>query len=192
MSEQPLGDVFPALGIAAFERTPDGAFLAAAPVPPWFNRLVGDVTFPFLGHILEEAVDFWNEGTAGYRDYGPCAEVDDAGHEYHYKVTAVVAAGRQYLLFQLDPASDHLRDVLQQARDRALEARADARVELALGAVQRDVRRTGDEVLDLMRRLLASGPTPVQLDLLHTLSRTSADLVERVDAIVKAASPSTR
>lgn len=189
MSEQSLQAIFPTLDIAAFERTPEGTFQSVAPVPPWFNRLVADATFPFLGHVLEEAVDYWNAGAVGAKDFGPCADVDEQGREYHYKVTAVVVPAHQYLLFQLDPASDRLREVLQQARDRALEARGEARTEATLAAVQREVRRTSDEMLDLMRRFLATSPTPAQLELLHAASRTSASLAPRIDALISTAKP---
>lgn len=124
MADDLAGTLLPALEIAAFARAADGSFTSIAPVPPWFGRLVADTTFPFLGHILEEATQFWATGAEGFREFGPCAEVDEAGVEYHYKVIAVSARGPQFLLFQRDPAADRLRDVLQKAREHALDARA--------------------------------------------------------------------
>jgi hypothetical protein len=128
MSDELLKTLVPALGIAAFERRPDGSFGALAPLPRWFERLAGDGTFPFLGHILEEATRYWNKEEAKPREWGPCAEVDEAGHEFHYLVMALTVAGRKYLVFQLDRASDEMRQVLQKVRDQALaaEQRADA------------------------------------------------------------------
>ncbi|MGC4081358.1 MAG: hypothetical protein QM736_04400 [Vicinamibacterales bacterium] len=79
-------------------------------------------TFPFLGHILEEATAFWKRGMAGRADWGPVAEVDHDGHEYHYIVTALIADGRQYLVFQLDPGAERMREVLQKVRSEALSA----------------------------------------------------------------------
>ena len=91
MSEQVLSTLLPALTMAAFERRADGAFASVAPPPPWFTRIASDPTFPFLGHILEEANHFWQRGTSGTSEWGPCAEVDETGKEFHYKVTAVTA-----------------------------------------------------------------------------------------------------
>lgn len=177
------------LDIAAFERTPDGAFRSLAPVPAWFARLVGDSTFPFLGHILEEAVEFWNGGTPGFQEFGPCAEVDDGGVEFHYKVLAVATPEGQYLLFQRDPAADRLREVLQRARDHALDARTDERVKATLATVQGEVRRKGGDITETLRQFIGTSPTPAQVDLLHTMSSLCADLVSRVDGIVRAALP---
>ena len=123
MSEDLLKELIPALGIAAFERQVDGSFRALAPIPRWFERLAGDGTFPFLGHILEEATRHWNKGDAANpREWGPSAETDEAGHEFHYIVTALTLSGRNVLIFSLDAASDRMRQVLQKVRDQALAA----------------------------------------------------------------------
>jgi hypothetical protein len=123
MSDELLKALMPALGLAVFVRRPDGSsFGPVAPLPRWFERLVGDGTFPFLGHILEEATRYWNKEDAKPREWGPCAEVDEAGHEFHYTVTAMTVEGRQYLVFQLDRVSDEMRQILQKVRDQALAA----------------------------------------------------------------------
>ena len=109
------------LGIAAFERNADGTFQPIAPAPVWFAGLGKDGTFPFLGHILEEASAFWASKTDGVRDWGPCADVDDNGQEFHYLVKAVTIGPRTYLVFQLDEAAERMRDVLQKVRSDALE-----------------------------------------------------------------------
>jgi hypothetical protein len=122
MSDDLLKALLPALGIAAFERHIDGSFRALAPIPRWFERLAGDGTFPFLGHILEEAVRYWNKGDAKPREWGPSAETDEMGREFHYMVSALTLAGRNVLIFSLDTASDRMRQVLQRVRDQALAA----------------------------------------------------------------------
>jgi hypothetical protein len=122
MSDDLLKALLPALGIAAFERHIDGSFRALAPIPRWFERLAGDGTFPFLGHILEEAARYWNKGEAKPREWGPSAETDEAGREFHYMVTALYVSGRSVLIFTLDTASDRMRQVLQKVRDQALAA----------------------------------------------------------------------
>lgn len=122
MSEDALAKLLPALDIAAFERAPGGSFHPLAPQPPWFARLGRDGTFPFLGHILEEAVRFWAERTEGVREWGPCADVDEHGAEFHYRVKAVTLADRAYLVFQLDEAAKRMQEVLQTVRSDALDA----------------------------------------------------------------------
>ena len=121
MSDDLLKALFPALGMAAFERRADGSFSALAPLPRWFERLAGDGTFPFLGHILEEATWYWTKGGDKLREWGPCAETDEAG-EFHYMVTALTLSGRSVLVFSLDTASDRMREMLQKVRDQALAA----------------------------------------------------------------------
>jgi hypothetical protein len=132
MSDDVLKALVPALGIAAFERREDGSFGAVAPLPRWFERLAGDGTFPFLGHILEEAGVYWNKKEGGKsHEWGPCAEVDEAGKEFHYTVTALTVAGRKYLVFRLDPGSDRMQQMLQKVRDQALAAEQQADAERA-------------------------------------------------------------
>ena len=113
--------LLPSLGIAAFEQNADGAFEPLAPAPAWFAGLGKDGTFPFLGHILEEAVAFWASRTDGVREWGPCADVDDNGQEFHYIVKAVTVGTRALLVFQLDEGAERMRDVLQKVRSDALE-----------------------------------------------------------------------
>lgn len=122
MSDDVLKALLPALGMAAFERRADGSFAALAPLPRWFERIAGDGTFPFLGHILEEAAFYWNKGGDKLREWGPCAETDEAGREFHYMVTALTLSGRSVLVFALDTASDRIRGVLQKVRQQALSA----------------------------------------------------------------------
>lgn len=153
MSDDLSITLLPALEIAAFDRAPDGSFSSISPTPPWFGRLVSGGTFPFLGHILEEANDFWTAGTPGFQEFGPCAEVDDAGREYHYKVIAVSASGRQFLLFQRDPGTDRMREVLQTAREQALRGQDDARTKAIVELLQKEAAATASEIRGLAAKL---------------------------------------
>ena len=62
MSASQLETLLPLLDVAAFVRHGDGSFSAISQAPAWFERLTSDTTFPFLGHILEEANAFWRRG----------------------------------------------------------------------------------------------------------------------------------
>jgi hypothetical protein len=182
MSEEDVTTLLPAIDIAAFKRGPAGSFSAIAPAPRWFERLVSDTTFPFLGHILEEATLFWQLGRPGYREWGPSVEVNELGREFHYRVVAVLSDAGQFLLFQLDPGSDRLREVLQKVREQAL-ASPGSGAPAALGKVQHEVRRATDRLQDLLRPLLATGLRDPQFELWKKLSAVCDDLVNTVDAL---------
>src|SRR5829696_7009491 len=109
-----------ALNLTTFKRDAKFEFFHLAPPPPWFTLLSRDGTFPFLGHILEEANAFWNSGAGGRREWGPCAEVDESGREFHYLVKALRLDTSAYLVFQIDEGAERLRRVLQKVRSDAL------------------------------------------------------------------------
>jgi hypothetical protein len=121
MSSDDVGVLLQSLGIAAFELSSEGSYRPIAPAPAWFAELAKDGSFPFLGHILEEASAFWASKTEGVREWGPCASVDDDGHEFHYVVKAMNIGTRAYLVFQRDEGAERVRDVLQKVRSDALE-----------------------------------------------------------------------
>ena len=125
MTDESLAPLLSALDIVAFERTRDGNFRPLTQPPSWFGRLSGDGTFPFLGHVLEEAQGFWNSRSEGMREWGPSADVADDGREFHYVVKALRVQGRAYLVFQRDPGAERVRDVLQKVRSEALGAQDD-------------------------------------------------------------------
>lgn len=122
MTEQPLADLVTALDLAVFELAGGGAFRSLATPPTWFGRLSRDGTFPFLGHILEEAHAFWDSHAQGVHQWGPCAEVAEGGREFHYLVKALNVGARSYLVFQLDDSAERMREVLQKVRADALAA----------------------------------------------------------------------
>ena len=122
MTDQALARLLTALDIAAFERVRESGFQPLATPPAWFARLSRDGTFPFLGHILEEAEAFWTSRQEGSRQWGPSAEVGEDGREFHYLIKALTADGRAYLVFQLDEGAERLREVLQKVRAEALDA----------------------------------------------------------------------
>ena len=122
MADEPQPTLLTALDIVAFERTPEGGFRPLGRPPAWFGRLSRDGTFPFLGHILEEAQAFWNLRTDGAREWGPCADVAEDGSEFHYLVKALRVQGRAYLVFQRDQSAERMREILQKVRSEALGA----------------------------------------------------------------------
>jgi hypothetical protein len=190
MSQDLLKAVLPALDIAAFERRGDGSFKSIADRPAWFGRLIADPTFPFLGHILVEAQEFWASGKLSRKEWGPVAEVDDAGAEFHYKVAALSTGSGQFLIFQLDRGSDEMRNVLQKVRTDLLaseqRAGADAKArKVHIG----ELRRAADEFRSALRgvKKAAAGDSH-----LAPLSTASDDLLQAIDTIVQATRPARR
>ena len=120
MTDGPIPALLTALDIVAFERTSDGNFRPLTEAPAWFGNLSRDGTFPFLGHILDEAQAFWNSRADGSREWGPCADVAEDGREFHYLVKALRVQGRAFLVFQRDQSAERMREVLQKVRTQAL------------------------------------------------------------------------
>jgi hypothetical protein len=179
MSDDALKPLLSALGIAAFQRSEDGSFRALAPAPAWFPRLA-DTTFPFLGHILDELNEFFHRNSSGTQDWGPCAENDADGEEFHYLVTGIAASGRQYLVFQIDRSSTRLREILQKVRDDELDDARDRRARRALAAQALTARNS---MLDVVGRLMKESPAPEQQELLRelvTLSTTIAGVADQL------------
>jgi hypothetical protein len=179
MSDAALKTLMTAMDFAVFERTDDGAFQAITDTPPWFPRLASG-TFPFLGHILDEANAFWMSGKPGRQNWGPAAEVDERGREFHYLVSAVALDGRQYLLFQLDRASERLREVLQVARDHKLQ---DDRARQARTALVSGLRERSDEIDAVLGRLTSGPQMPGQRDLFDKLSSACDALVTAAERL---------
>ena len=186
MSEHVLTELLPAMEIAAFERDAAGTFTSMAPPPAWFKRIAADPTFPFLGHILEEANMFWQEARPGASEFGPCAEVDGTGAEFHYKVSAINAGDRRYLVFQLDPGTDRMRLVLQKVRNEALDGERHAASHEAVAA---SLRSTNQEIKGLLQKLVLSEVTPEQRELLNTLAARCVDQMGGIQKLILATIP---
>jgi hypothetical protein len=176
MTDDLLTTLLPALDVAAFKRDAGGSFTPIAPPPPWFTRLA-DVTFPFLGHILDDANEFWRSGRPGTCAFGPCAEVDETGREFHYTVKAIMVApsGNQFLVFELDRGSEQLREVLQKAREQTLALDSNRENQSRSAA---DIRRTGREILQLLHQLSASSTNTAQAELLTALRAKCSALIK--------------
>jgi hypothetical protein len=190
MSDDIIKALLPALGLATFERRRDGSFTSVADRPEWFGRLVADPTFPFLGHILEDANQFWRTGKPGRREWGPVAEVDQSGEEFHYKVSAVTTDDAQFLIFELDRGSDEMRNVLQKVRGDMLAAEQRA----GAAAIERkahlaELRRAADQFRNALSRLNKSGGADPQLAL---LTESGNNLLTAIDEIVQATRPKAK
>ena len=111
-----------ALGIGVFVETPEGRFESVGPVPAWMAAFGRDPTFPFLGSFLEQARRHWESPQATCLTWGPCAEVDQDGREFHYTVSALALPVGRVLVFELDLQAGQMRDLLQRVRTEALTA----------------------------------------------------------------------
>lgn len=129
MSSDALAAVVTALEIGIFEQGPDGGFSSVGTPPAWMAAFSRNPTFPFLGSFLPQARQFWSEPRADRLTWGPCAEVDPTGREFHFTVSAVSLPDRKFLVFELDRHAEPMRALLQKAREQALarEGPRDAR-----------------------------------------------------------------
>jgi hypothetical protein len=190
MSDDVIKTLLPAPDLAVFERQRNGSFTSIAPRPDWFGRLVADPTFPFLGHILEEANRFWRSGTVGRKHWGPVAEVDESGEEFHYKVNAVATPDAQFLIFELDRGSDEMRNVLQKVRTDLLATEQRA----AAAAIQRkahvgELRRAADQFRTALSHVSKTAANDNQF---RPLTESGNDLLMAIDVIVQATRPPRR
>ena len=109
-----------ALAIGVFRQDDAGGFVSVGPVPAWMAAFSRNPTFPFLGSFLGQARAFWREPQVERLTWGPCAEVDADGREFHFLVSAISLPEHQLLVFELDRSAEPMRAVLQKARDQAL------------------------------------------------------------------------
>lgn len=180
MSDELLKTLLPAMNVAVFRRADDGSFSPVAPSPPWFSRLA-DVTFPFLGHILDEANAFWRSGALEWREYGPVAETDAGGGEFHYRVRALTAGdGSHFLIFELDRGSDRMRDTLQIAREEALvREQEQARQRRILGEIEQRIA----EMQHLLSHVSSKSPGSAARGLVDALNAKCQAVLDSVDSL---------
>lgn len=120
MTGDALRAVVAALEIGVFEQGSDGGFTAVIVPPAWMAAFSRNPTFPFLGSFLPQARQFWSEPRADRLTWGPCAEVDAEGREFHFVVSAVSLPDHKFLVFELDRHAEPMRALLQKAREQAL------------------------------------------------------------------------
>ncbi len=77
---------------------------------------------------MTQARQFWSEPRADRLTWGPCAEVDAEGREFHFTVSALSLPDRKVLVFELDRSAEPMRALLQKAREQALDPRAPGEV----------------------------------------------------------------
>ena len=120
MTPDTLAAVVSALEIGIFEQGPEGGFSSVGTPPAWMAAFSRNPTFPFLGSFLLQAQPFWSEPRAERLTWGPCAEVDADGREFHFTVTALSLPDRKILVFELDRQAELMRSLLQRAREQTL------------------------------------------------------------------------
>ena len=124
-----------ALDALALEELPEGRLRLLAGWPPWLAQVCGPTAAgggpipaehlsPFLEHFLTDARSLWDAEEAAHLSSGPWSEtLGDA--ELTLEATAVAAPGGRRLLLvrSLHAAAERLQDLLQRARDNALDHR---------------------------------------------------------------------
>lgn len=179
--------LFAALDLVVFRRRSDGTFIGEGKVPPWFTSLTGDLTFPFLGTFLETANEFWAQAASGTVRSGLCEQADAAGRPFHFEVVAITMDGQQYLVFERRLDAEATREILQKARNLALEhERVTAGLErhrADLSAALNQVDASARTVSDLAAELKSTTLSPDQRALADRLHRSGTALTGEIDTI---------
>ena len=133
MSDSVLGDVVSVLDLIVLERLPGGAFvqLGGQRPPKWFadaftDAGVGDqVTmlqaFPILDSFLSEAGVFWERTVDGRFEGEPFVVAKPGGENLPIAPVAVAMNRRRFLILQRVSGFEDKQQILQRARERALE-----------------------------------------------------------------------
>jgi hypothetical protein len=179
--------LFAALDLVVFRRRPDGTFVGEGQVPAWFTSLTGDQTFPFLGTFLETANEFWARSAPGTVRSGLCEQADAAGRPFHFEVVAITMDGQQYLVFERRLDAEASREILQKARDLALEhervTRQLERHRADLSAALNQVDASACTLSDLAAELISTPLSPDQRALADRLRQSGTMLTGEIDTI---------
>jgi hypothetical protein len=169
-----LGALMAILDIVVLERVHGGAFrqLSTEPSPSWFSDAFssilegGPVTlaeaFPVLDPFLSEAEVFWSRTAFGRLDGEAFVVGGPGGHNLPLTTVAVALEGRHFLLIHRIAGFDDRQQILQRARERALEhEQVIRRLDGLRRPLERLTRIAGEleatpELPDPHRKLLAS------------------------------------
>lgn len=128
-----LGALMAILDVVVLERVHGGAFrqLSAEPSPSWFSEAFSNVleggpvtlaeAFPVLDPFLSEAEVFWSRTAFGRLDGEAFVVGGPGGHNLPLITVAVALEGRHFLLIHRVAGFDDRQQILQRARERALE-----------------------------------------------------------------------
>ena len=128
-----LGALMAILDIVVLERVHGGAFrqLSTEPSPSWFSEAFSNVleggpvtlteAFPVLDPFLSEAEVFWSRTAFGRLDGEAFVVGDPGGRNLPLVTVAVALEGRHFLLIHRVAGFDDRQQILQRARERALE-----------------------------------------------------------------------
>ena len=133
LREALLGDLVGTLDLVILERLPGGVLfrLGDQAPPPWFSGTFHaahgskEVTlieaFPMLDDFLSQAEIFWERDADGRLEGDVSVMITGDGENLPLATVAVSKDGRKFLLLQRVPGFDERQNVLQRARERALE-----------------------------------------------------------------------
>jgi hypothetical protein len=183
-----LGEILTSLDLVVLERLPEGVLLRLGPgrAPEWFEQVAGPMAdpgagtlaeaLPFVGHFLTDAEAFWREGRDGRLRSETFDVQDPSGGAIGLVASALLAAGRRFIVLERPADFEDRHRVLQEAREQAL-------------AHEAHVRRTGelleplDEASRLVAQLAKTSLSAEQQPLADALGAQLASLVRAVEAL---------
>jgi hypothetical protein len=136
VSASMLAALMSILDIVVLERLHGGAFkqLTNDPAPSWFTEAFANVlegspatlaqAFPILDPFLSDAEAFWGRTNYGRLDGEAVVIGGPGGRNLPIVTVAVALEGRHFLLLHRVAGFDDRQQILQRARDRALEHEA--------------------------------------------------------------------
>ena len=188
MSYSVFEAIFNRLGMVVMERLPHGVFLriGTEPPPSWFSQVVlatnpnEAVTIsealPFVGHFLDQAEAFWQEGRDGRLRSEAFTVTDPSGASIGLAVTAVTVGHRSLLVLEMIADFEERRLALQSAREHALEH------ETHVGRT-RGLLEGIDDARTLAQQLAESGLAAAQRQLALQIGEHLASLSSAVEGL---------
>ena len=182
MNEEVLSALLPALGFAVFVRGADNSFTPITPPPSWFTRL-GNVTFPFLGHILEEANQFWDGGARRTAGVGPVrgggSQRQGVPLQSHRpdrrradSACCFISTPNRIASAKCCPRSERESLATEQSRN-------------ATSMSAMEVRLIREEIHRILGKLLGTNATEVQIELLRKLSSRCDELALGTERLIR-------
>ena len=161
MSHSLLGDVVSVLDLIVLERLAGGAFvqLGDSRPPKWFADAFNDVgaadeqvtmlqAFPILDSFLSEADVFWERTVDGRFEGEPFIVAGPGGENLPIAPIAVAINRRHFLILHRVRGFDDKQQILQRARERALEHEDVVKRIDALNRPMTTLLRLTDELAD--------------------------------------------
>jgi PAS domain S-box-containing protein len=168
MKKTNIDGLFEALDFVVLEEQSNRSLLNLTQAPSWFQKLVPTTAvgecfqpeerFPFLENFLIDARISWKKESPIPLRSEPWIDIDTSGRELAIRAIAVYLAGRNFLLLELySDQFEEKREILQKAREQALDSQRLKQAGEALSKSEAEARHLLCALPDSMFRLKTDG-----------------------------------